>query len=73
METVWTIIIGILLLMWVMNRITSQVQRAKGERFCVECHARLKFVGVGSSAQAGMQRSGFATTCSKCGAKQPWA
>jgi nitrate/TMAO reductase-like tetraheme cytochrome c subunit len=73
METLWTIIFVILIGLWVVNRFVSATQRAKGERFCVECHARLKFVGVGSAGTAGMQRSGFATTCSKCGAKQPWA
>jgi hypothetical protein len=72
METVWAVVIGILLLMWVANRFVKASQQAKGRGRCVYCRARLKFMGVGVAGQAGVN-AGYAKVCSKCGREQPWA
>ena len=70
-SVVVTVVVVMLLLMWVANRFVKATQQAKGHGRCAYCRARLKFLGVGKSGQAGVS-AGYADTCSKCGREQPW-
>jgi DNA-directed RNA polymerase subunit RPC12/RpoP len=72
MEVFWTIIIVILLIMFMANRFVKAAQKVQSHDRCRYCRARLRFMGVGKSGQAGI-KAGYATVCAKCGREQPWA
>lgn len=68
-ETLVTVALVILVLLFVVNRIVAASQRVQGHDRCAHCRSRLRFLGVGKAGDT----AGYATTCAKCGREQPWA
>ena len=56
------VVVVIIVLGWAAGSLNKSAQKVRGRNRCVACKSRLKAV-----------QGRYATTCSKCSTRQPWA